>query len=110
MHAKNPKVRELVVQGFRGLLSTPAANLPLLEALAEQRRELANYLGAASYAEYTLDGATLAGAPEAVAIFLEDLNRALEPEARHPFSCSFLALQCTWQTTQSSLLVQMRGT
>lgn len=61
-------------------MSTPKENLGLMQSLADARQELASCMGAASYAEYALDSATLAGHPAAVTGFLGQLNGMLQPK------------------------------
>ena len=60
--------------------STPKDNAHLLEDLLGTRREMAQLMGAPSYAHYTLKNATLAGCPEAVESFLLELLAAIKPK------------------------------
>lgn len=61
--------------------STPLENVALLQRLVEVRQEMAELMGARSYAHYALGGgSTLAGSPEAVQSFLQELAAAIRPQ------------------------------
>jgi Zn-dependent oligopeptidase len=87
--------------------SSPASNRLLLAELITGRHELAQLLGAVSYAHYQADAATLAGSPEAVATFLQDLSAQLRPEVesrRWPPHAPLGAMQCL---TSDAALMRM---
>ena len=71
-----------VLQAFTAGYSTPKDNVHLLEDLVGTRYEMAQLMGAPSYAHYTLKNATLAGCPEAVESFLLELLAAIQPKVR----------------------------
>ena len=99
--------------------STPKDNVHLLEDLLGTRREMAQLMGAPSYAHYTLKNATLAGCPEAVESFLLELLAAIKPKvtgrAAHLGQAGWVDLQtvarcmcitrfvqCRWKTRLTS--------
>ena len=69
-----------VVQAFTAGYNTPKDNLHLLEHLIGARHEMAQLMGAHSFAHYTLNSTTLAGSPEAVESFLQELLLAIQPK------------------------------
>ena len=73
-------LRVSVLQAFTAGYSTPKDNVHLLEELVGTRYEMAEVMGAPSYAHYTLNSATLAGCPEAVEDFLLELLAAIQPK------------------------------
>ena len=75
------------VQAFVAGFSAPAENLGLLERLIRTRADMAGALGAASYAQYALRDATLAGSPEAVQSFLLELAAAIRPKVGPAAHC-----------------------
>lgn len=74
-----------VPQAFTAGYNTPKDNLRLLEDLVGTRYEMAELMGALSFAHYTLSEATLAGSPEAVESFLQELLAAIQPKVTLPF-------------------------
>ncbi|MFP4137242.1 MAG: oligopeptidase A [Halomonas sp.] len=60
-------------------------NAPLMEEILALRRELAELLGFASYADYSLE-TKMAESPNEVQAFLEDLARRAVPQAREEFA------------------------
>lgn len=69
-----------VLQAFTAGYNTPKDNLRLLEELVATRHGMAELMGAPSFAHYTLNSATLAGSPEAVESFLQELLSAIQPK------------------------------
>ena len=69
-----------MLQAFTAGYSTPKDNVHLLDDLVGTRHEMAQLMGAPSYAHYTLKNATLAGCPEAVESFLLELLAAIQPK------------------------------
>ena len=69
-------------QAFSAGYSTPKDNVHLLEDLVGTRYEMAQLMGAPSYAHYTLNSASLAGCPEAVESFLLELLTAIHPKVK----------------------------
>lgn len=68
-------------QAYIAGYSGPAENLGLLDQLILVRREIAQLLGAPSFADYQLTSIpTLAATPAAVTTFLEDLAEAARPK------------------------------
>ena len=71
-----------MLQAFTAGYSTPKDNVHLLEDLVGTRYEMAQLMGAPSYAHYTLKNTTLAGCPEGVESFLLELLAAIQPKVR----------------------------
>ena len=68
------------MQAFTAGYNTPKDNLHLLEHLIGARHEMAQLMGAPSFAHYPLNSTTLAGSPEAVESFLQELLIAIQPK------------------------------
>jgi hypothetical protein len=69
------------LQVYMAGYSGPQHNLALLGHMLGASRSIARLLGHASFAHYKAAGATLAGTPDAVVPFLEDLAAAVRPLA-----------------------------
>lgn len=73
-------MNSFVLQAYTAGYDTPKDNLHLLEDLVGTRYEMAQLMDAPSYAHYKLNSATLAGSPEAVESFLQELLAAIQPK------------------------------
>ena len=69
----------------QGPLAGQFDNAPLMEEILALRRELAELLGFATYADYSL-ATKMAESPAEVQAFLEDLARRAVPQAREEFA------------------------
>ncbi|KAK9868504.1 hypothetical protein WJX84_007289 [Apatococcus fuscideae] len=68
-------------QAFDAYYRTPAANDGLMHELMSERQSLAQLMGQRSFAHHMIGSHTLAGSPEAVHAFLDDLSEMLRPQA-----------------------------
>ena len=71
-------VEEVRKAAYKTYASYPRENAEIVRELLHARRQVADIMGYSSFAAYQLDGFSLGNTPEAIGVFLKEVNGALQ--------------------------------